>query len=105
VVRAALCMLSPPGLSSSALFPRFMTRSIRAFNKMGALCSSDIRTCIPFREGRNSALLRTASIDKKKRQIMSSASCKTQRPLGLVGHKGNWVNLDLGRGLAACLCC
>jgi hypothetical protein len=40
----------------------------------------------------------------KKKQIASSASCETQGPLGLVGHKGHWENLVPGAGsLAACL--
>jgi hypothetical protein len=49
-----------------------------------------------FREGRNSALLRTASIKQKETDW---------EPVRLVGHKGSWVNLDLGCGLAACLRC
>jgi hypothetical protein len=46
-------------------------------------CSSDIRTCIPFREGRKSALLRGCGAVRL---------CGAQRR---TGHKGNWANLYL----------
>jgi hypothetical protein len=42
-------------------------------------------SCIPFREGRSSALLRTASIKRNRLWAVGSASCNAQRPLVLCG--------------------